>query len=128
MPADPTAEPTEGTGQGAGLGAGSGAGADRGAEPGEGQGPPVRASDLIGRSVRDAAGTPCGRIVDLVVEPDGQGRPRLVAAVAVTGPWGRLLGYERDQVTGPWLLETLARAILRRKRTTIPWAQLTLDR
>jgi hypothetical protein len=80
----------------------------------------------LGRPVRDAAGKPLGRIVDLVVEPDGEGRPRLTAAVVTSGPWGRLLGYEREQVRGPWLLDTVARAILRRDMTTVPWSRITL--
>jgi hypothetical protein len=80
----------------------------------------------LGRSVRDTDGKPLGRIVDLVVEPDGEGRPRLTAVVVTAGPWGRLLGYEREQVDGPWLLETLARAILRRDMTTVLWHRITL--
>ena len=88
---------------------------------------PVRAGDLLGRRARDAGGRDLGRVVDLVTETDGEGRQRLVAAVAVRGPWGRLLGYERAQVRGPWLLETLARLILRREMTTIPWDELRLS-
>jgi sporulation protein YlmC with PRC-barrel domain len=88
---------------------------------------PARASDLLGRRVRSATGEPLGRIVDLVCEVDHQGRARLVAALAVRGPWGRLLGYEREQVRGPWLLETAARMILRRRTTTVPWESLRLE-
>ncbi len=88
---------------------------------------PAKASDLLGRRVLAADGKPLGRIVDLVCEIDGDGRPRLVAALAVRGPWGRLLGYEREQVRGPWILETLARMILRRQMTTVLSASLRLD-
>jgi hypothetical protein len=42
------------------------------------------------------------------------------AALAVRGPVGRLLGYEREQACGPWIIETLARKILRRAMTTVP--------
>jgi hypothetical protein len=38
--------------------------------------------------------------------------------------WGRLLGYEREQACGPWIIETLARKILRRARTTVPWSSV----
>jgi len=84
----------------------------------------MRASELLGQPVRSASGEYLGRIVDLLCEADGQGGQRLVAVLAVRGPWGRLLGYEREQVGGPWLLETLARAIMRRRMTVVPWTQL----
>ena len=81
----------------------------------------MRASDVLGRRALDATGRDVGRIVDLICEIDGQGRPELVAALAVRGPWGRLLGYEREQVRGPWLLEKLAGWVMRRRTTTVPW-------
>jgi sporulation protein YlmC with PRC-barrel domain len=86
----------------------------------------MRASDLLGRRVVSASGEDLGTIVDLLCEADDQGRQQLAAVLAVRGPWGRLLGYEREQVRGPWLLETLARAILRRRMTTVPWPELRL--
>ena len=73
-----------------------------------------RAGDLIGRRV---AG---GRIADLITDDEN----RVVAAIVVKGRWGRLLGYERDETTGPWLLEQLARRIWRRNAVEIPWADL----
>jgi hypothetical protein len=90
--------------------------------------PPLRASDLLGRTAHHADGRPLGRVVDIVTEPDERGRPRVTAAIVVRGPWGRLLGYERDrEARGPWLLQTPARMILRREMTTVPWPQLRLD-
>ncbi|GIF48271.1 hypothetical protein DFJ67_3443 [Asanoa ferruginea] len=80
-----------------------------------------RASDLLGRVAVDPAGRPLGRVVDLVA--DG---PQITAAIVVRGPWGRLLGYERDEAGGPWLLEAVARLILRRDMTTVPWSELRL--
>jgi sporulation protein YlmC with PRC-barrel domain len=84
----------------------------------------MRASDILGRRAVDGSGRDLGRIVDIVCEVDEQGRPELVAVLAVRGPWGRLLGYEREQVRGPWIVETLARRILRRNLTTVPWQSL----
>jgi hypothetical protein len=84
-----------------------------------------RASDLLGRVAVDPAGHPIGRVVDLVTE-DGADGPQITAAIVVRGPWGRLLGYERDEAGGPWLLEAAARQILRRNMTTVPWSALRL--
>jgi hypothetical protein len=81
----------------------------------------MRASDVLGRRAIDGAGRDLGRIVDIVCETSGREAPEVVAVLAVRGPWGRLLGYEREQVRGPWIIETLARAILRRRTTTVPW-------
>jgi hypothetical protein len=84
-----------------------------------------RASDLLGRVAVHPAGHPIGRVVDLVAE-DGADGPRITAAIVVRGPWGRLLGYERDEAGGPWLLEAAARQIVRRNMTTVPWSALRL--
>jgi hypothetical protein len=70
-----------------------------------------RAGDLIGRKVDG------GRIADLITDDDH----RVVAVIVVQGRWGRLLGYERAETTGPWLLERLARRIWRRNATEVPW-------
>ena len=88
----------------------------------------MRASDVLGRRAVDGAGRDLGRIVDIVCEIDDQGRPELVAALAVRGPWGRLLGYEREQVRGPWILEKLAGWVMRRRMTTVPWQSLRWER
>jgi hypothetical protein len=88
---------------------------------------PLRASDILGRTATDRDGKPLGRIVDLICEPHpDDGAPTITAALVVNGPWGRLLGYEREQVAGPRLIETLARHILRHTQTTIPWTDLHL--
>ncbi|MCY1141605.1 PRC-barrel domain-containing protein [Actinoplanes sp. Pm04-4] len=83
-----------------------------------------RASDLLGRTVYDDTGTPIGCIADLITEPTAGGNQRVTAAIVVQGRWGRLLGYERREVSGPWILEHLARLILRRKSRDIPWQQV----
>ncbi|HEX6497885.1 MAG TPA: PRC-barrel domain-containing protein [Micromonosporaceae bacterium] len=86
----------------------------------------LKASDLLGREVGDRNGNRLGRIADLVVEPDVGGSPRVVEAMVVRGPWGRLLGYEDPQHTGPWLLDVVARLIMRRDVRRIPWRDLVL--
>ena len=84
----------------------------------------MRASDVLGRYAVGADGRRIGRVVDLVCEGDV-----LTAALVVRGPWGRLLGYERDQeVRGPWLIEVTARKVLRRNTTTVPWDSLRIER
>jgi hypothetical protein len=75
-----------------------------------------RAGDLLGRRAGD------GRITDLITDDDG----RVVAAIVVKGRWGRLLGYERAEAGGPWLLEQVARRIWRRNAVEILWDELDL--
>jgi hypothetical protein len=85
----------------------------------------LRASDLLGLTVYDADGRPVGRIADLITE--GAGDPAIVAAVVTKPPWGRLLGYERDNAAGPKLLQRFARAVLRRDSRRIDWDELRLS-
>lgn len=87
---------------------------------------PLPASSLLGRTVLDRSGQRVGRIVDLIVEADREGRQRLTAAVVTDGPWGRLLGYERAAAHGPRLIEALARRIMRRHLRRIPWTDVRL--
>jgi hypothetical protein len=82
----------------------------------------LRASDLLGRDVYDAGGTHLGRIADLVVEDT-----RVVAVEITKGIWGRLLGYERESAHGPWPLEPVARAVLRRNSRRLDWDELHFD-
>jgi hypothetical protein len=79
----------------------------------------ARFGGRLGRWITDTATR-----LDIVCEVDADGRPELVAVLAVRGPWGRLLGYEREQVVGPWIVEKLARWVLRRRMTTVPWRSL----
>jgi hypothetical protein len=83
----------------------------------------VRTRDLIGRPAHDRAGRYVGKVVDLVAEPDPDGVPRVVAVLVSTGAHGRLLGYEREEAHGPWLIERLAR-LFRRGSRTLDWAQV----
>jgi sporulation protein YlmC with PRC-barrel domain len=88
---------------------------------------PIRVGALLGRHVRDAAGRDIGRITDLETQRDGYGRERVVAAMVSAGLWGRLFGYGREEVDGPWLLEVAAARLLRRHNRRVPWEELRLD-
>jgi len=83
---------------------------------------PTRASDIIGRRAYGPDGADLGHVADLVVDDANM----VVAAVVTKGMWGRLLGYERESARGPWLLEHLARAVLRRESAEIAWEDLRL--
>ncbi|WP_199512529.1 PRC-barrel domain-containing protein [Nucisporomicrobium flavum] len=84
----------------------------------------ARASDILGRPVADVSGRSLGRVADLETVRDPDGRHRVVAAIVAGGRWGRLLGYEGAERTGPWLLERLARWVLRRSVIRVPWRDL----
>lgn len=87
----------------------------------------IRVSELLGRAVHDRDGRPLGRVADLITERTPDGAERVVRAYVVNHRWGRLLGYERDETTGPWLLEALARRILRRNTTVVRFEDLDRD-
>jgi hypothetical protein len=94
--------------------------------PPEPSGGPLRAGRLLGREVRHRDGRVLGRIADLHTTRDDDGREYITAAIVTSGRWGRLLGYERDEVTGPWLVERLARYVLRRHTHHVPFDELRL--
>jgi hypothetical protein len=85
---------------------------------------PPRTCQLIGQPAYDRAGRYLGRVADLVCTLDGDGKWRLHDIVVSDRPWGRLLGYERDEETGPWLLVQLARWLLRRNTRQLAWTQV----
>jgi hypothetical protein len=86
---------------------------------------PLRINTVIRQQVPDRTGTILGRIADIETTPALDGRERIIAVIVTAGRWGRLLGYERDQHTGPWLLEQLARPILRRHTSRLAWTDVT---
>jgi sporulation protein YlmC with PRC-barrel domain len=88
--------------------------------------PPLRAGALIQRPVRDHSGRIIGHVADIETIRDSDGRERVVALIVTAGRWGRLLGYERHETVGPWLLEHLARIVLRRHTTRVPWQDAQL--
>jgi sporulation protein YlmC with PRC-barrel domain len=83
----------------------------------------VRASELLGRRVRDLDGRPLGKVSDLVTQPDANGYPVLVAVLVSKRRRARLLGYERPARQGPWLLRRGAALVFGRARE-VPWNQV----
>jgi hypothetical protein len=86
----------------------------------------LRAHELLDRPAYDLAGGYLGRVADLVVGADPGGRWRITEVIVSPRPWGRLLGYERPEVTGPWLLEQFAHHVLRRQVRRLPWAAVRI--
>ncbi|MFE9202472.1 hypothetical protein [Micromonospora sp. NPDC007230] len=89
---------------------------------------PLRAGALLRQPVRDLEGRIIGRVADIETTRDSDGRERVTTLVVTAGRWGRLLGYERHETRGPWLLEHLARIVLRRHLTRVRWQDARLHR
>ncbi len=85
----------------------------------------MRSSDLIGQPAHDAQGNRLGQVADVVVEPGADGLPRVVAVLVSRGWHGRLLGYEREEARGPWLIEKLAK-LLRRRDQLLDWSEVRI--
>jgi hypothetical protein len=81
---------------------------------------------VLARRAYDPAGNYLGKVADVIVEADAEGRYRIREVVLSDRPWGRLLGYEREEQTGPWLLEKLADAVLRRDIRRLPWSAVRI--
>jgi hypothetical protein len=88
----------------------------------------TRAGALIGREAYDRAGTRLGTIADLIADGTLETGLRVTHVVIARRPWGRLLGYERKQVTGPWLVQAFARLVIRRRVRTVDWSELDHSR
>lgn len=85
----------------------------------------MRASDLIGMAVRDAQGQHLGVVTDLRCVQDGPLRgamqaPRVAAIIVSRRHTGSLLGYERSNQQGPWLIRRIVQ-LLHRHALLIPW-------
>lgn len=88
----------------------------------------VRAGALIGREAYDHDGNRLGTIADLIADGDLQSGLRVTQVVIARRPWGRLLGYERTQATGPWLLQAFAQHLMHRRVRRVDWADLDHSR
>jgi hypothetical protein len=71
----------------------------------------VRAGELIGRTAHDRSGRRLGRVVDVVVVADADGRFRLCELVVARRWYGRLVGSEPYPAPGPWPIPALARLL-----------------
>ncbi len=86
----------------------------------------LRSADVIGRPAYDLSGGYLGRVADLVVTRGADGRWELSEVLVTRRLWVRLFGYERDEQTGPWPLEPLARWLVRRHVVRVPWTRVRI--
>jgi len=91
----------------------------------------MKASDLIGRPVVDSTGRRIGVVTDLRCVQDGPLRgamaaPRVRDVIVSRRRTGSMLGYDRRDQQGPWLIRLLVRW-LHRDLLIVPWeaTQLT---
>jgi hypothetical protein len=85
----------------------------------------MRAGDLIGREVTDAAGTTIGVITDVRCVQDGPLRGtnaalRIDALLVSRHHTGSVLGYDRRR-QGPWLVRQVVER-LHRHMQVVPWS------
>jgi hypothetical protein len=88
----------------------------------------MRASDFIGREVRDQQGGRIGVVTDLRCVQDGPPRGsaamlRVDAALVSARHTGALLGYDRRRHQGPWLIRSIVRWMHRDLRV-VPWSAI----
>jgi hypothetical protein len=88
----------------------------------------MRASDFIGREVRDHEGARIGVITDLRCVQDGPLRGgaamlRVDAALVSARHTGATLGYDRRPRQGPWLIRAAVRWLHRDLRV-VPWSAI----
>ena len=86
----------------------------------------MKASDLLGLEVVDRGGRRLGVVTDLRCVQDGPLRgsmaaPRVESLLVSRRHTGSMLGYDRREQQGPWLLRTIVRR-LHRDLTVIPWS------
>jgi len=85
----------------------------------------MKASDLLGQRVFDAAGNELGQIADLLTRTRSDGQLRVYAVLVTPGHRGRLFGYEREGIQGPWLIEQFSRW-LHRGTHEVAWSEVRL--
>ena len=89
----------------------------------------MRASELLGKEVRDRDGTPVGVVTDLRCVQDGPPRGataalRVGALLVSRHHTGALLGYEPARSQGPAAIRALVRSLHRDARI-VPWENVT---
>jgi sporulation protein YlmC with PRC-barrel domain len=90
----------------------------------------MKASDIIGKPVVGADGRKYGVVIDLRCVQDGPVRgsmaaPRVHSLIASKHRTGSLLGYDRRDQQGPWLIRVII-SLLHRQVTIIDWNDVTL--
>lgn len=75
-----------------------------------------RLNDLLQMKVRDTQGRRLGGVLDLRVEPRAEHGLVITGVVAGHARPGALLGYDRSQEQGPWLVRRPVRWLLRHSR------------
>jgi sporulation protein YlmC with PRC-barrel domain len=88
----------------------------------------MRAHELIGQEVFDVDGEPIGVITDLRCIQDGPLRGtmallRIDSLLVSRRHTGALLGYDRHEQQGPWLIRAIVRR-LHSKMIVIEWSQV----
>jgi sporulation protein YlmC with PRC-barrel domain len=91
----------------------------------------MKASDLIGRPVFESGGRQVGIVTDLRCVQDGPVRgsmaaPRVHSVIVSGRRTGSMLGYDRRDQQGPWLIRVIVRW-LHRKSTIVAWESLRLS-
>jgi sporulation protein YlmC with PRC-barrel domain len=94
----------------------------------DGPGVRRRLSQLLGAAVSGPDGAPLGRVLDVRLEPDRtpKGPLRVVTLVVGKGRPGTLLGYDRSEEQGPWLVNRVVRS-LHRHTGQIPLTDAEID-
>lgn len=91
-----------------------------------------RLSRLTGMDVVDPDRKRRGRVLDARFEPDDEGRLVLCSLIVGHGRPGSILGYDRREEQGPWLVRTIVRwlhrhsAIVDAEDADIDWAGETV--
>ncbi|MFL6157272.1 MAG: hypothetical protein ACJ72D_14340 [Marmoricola sp.] len=78
-----------------------------------------RIVDLLDLPVRSDDGTPLGVVLDVRLAP-GSARYEVVELVVGRGRPGTLLGYDRGNLNGPWMVARIVK-ILHRHTGQLPW-------
>jgi sporulation protein YlmC with PRC-barrel domain len=84
--------------------------------------------DLIGRPVLSRSAKSVGEVIDVrLVGAEGADFPRLFVSGLIVGlsRRSRLLGYQPDDPSQPWLLRRLLRR-MHAKTRFVPWAEVEL--